>query len=278
MVQALDAPILELESLALGIWGDIKTCKTTFALTFPKPLIHFDLDQGIKRALPRFREFSYQQVAENMPLSSVTKLTDIISKPYRLPIKWPGQPVASMLSLWDVFMDDLRVACETPEIKTIVVDTGSVLWRIATQAHLERVQKEKPERVNLIQIEYAKPNTEMRGAIGAVKAYGKNLVMVHHVGGIYKDVLTAKGVEQQRVGDTWEGFGGMGGMVDIVVRAYIDHVQGNYIAGKGLTYTQVPTIAIETSGVTLAAEGMTLPNPKYETLMGLLNALRTQGA
>ena len=32
--------------MIVAIWGSEKTCKTTMALTFPKPLYHFDLDVG----------------------------------------------------------------------------------------------------------------------------------------------------------------------------------------------------------------------------------------
>ena len=48
-------------------------------------------------------------------------------------------------------------ACESSYYKSIVIDTGTQLWEILTQAHLERVQKnakkddESKTRQNLIQ-------------------------------------------------------------------------------------------------------------------------------
>ena len=38
-----------------GIWGEDKSCKTTLALTFPKPLIFMEFDiGGFQRAIYRF--------------------------------------------------------------------------------------------------------------------------------------------------------------------------------------------------------------------------------
>jgi hypothetical protein len=40
-------------SLLIGIYGDIKTAKTSFDLSLPKPMVNFDFDQSFDRAISR---------------------------------------------------------------------------------------------------------------------------------------------------------------------------------------------------------------------------------
>ena len=43
-----------MDTLLIAAYGDIKTAKTTFGLSFPKPLVVFDLDQSYIRASMRY--------------------------------------------------------------------------------------------------------------------------------------------------------------------------------------------------------------------------------
>ncbi len=263
-----------LSTLVLGVWGEIKTAKTTLGLSFPKPLFHLDFDQGIDRALPRFLDCRVLRVPDNTPLSQVNMQgADIITKPYILPIKWPGQAIQGLIKLWESVMDDMRVACESSYIKSIIPDTGSGMWKMCTLAHLERLQLKDPNRQSIIQIEYGRPNGEMRAMFSAGRKYYKNMAILHHVGGMYEEKFVPDGKgglkkESIRIGDTWDGFGGMGQFVDIVAKTH-----------KGSTDGSAPPLSLtfETCGLTLAAEGMNIPTPSYDSILNLINGLRSSG-
>lgn len=258
---------MDVETLIMGIYGDIKTGKTSLALTAPKPLVHFDLDQGFERAEPRVAKFRIKRIPPNGPnlTEDLFQNYDIVTKPYQIPLRFSGQKVHGMIGLWEMFLEDYRIACTSPHVKSLVVDTGTVLWAVRTQAHLEKIQKERPERTNLIQIEYAVPNADMRAVYGAARTYGKNLIITHHLGGVYEQKLTPQGVQEIRVGDTWAGFSGMGAIVDMVARTTL---QRNPLA---------VVLKVETCGYTLALEGQTFTNPDFTTLLEAINNLRRSG-
>lgn len=271
----------DITELRLGIWGDIKTAKTSLALSFPKPLVHFDLDQSLIRAAHRYAtKFSIEQLSLYMPLITWMEAhggqppPDIISIPYQIPIKWPGTKVHGMIAMWDAFVNDVMTAYSTPWVRSVSMDTGTMVWSVATTAHLERVQITNPDRQNLIQIEYSRPNTELRGLYGGATTYHKNLCITHHVGGLYQDQLTSKGVEQMRVGDTWDGFSKMGTLVDLVGRTYITKQNPMMAGGKPLI---IPALRVDTCGLTLSLEGQEVLNPTYDTLLAEINSLRAQG-
>jgi hypothetical protein len=263
----------DIDMLLVGIWGDIKTAKTTFALTAPKPLFHMDLDLGFERAENRFESSSdIHKINSNLSefLSTLNGIPQdaIITRRYPVPILWPGQNIQGMIALLETVTTDIGTAYMTPGIKSVVVDTGTVLWTVATSAHLERVQQRNEQRQRLQQIEYARPNAEMRALYGAARSYNTSLVITHHVGGVYKEQLGTQGIESMRVGDTWAGFTGMGGVVDIVGRTGITRNGTNDIT---------PMMQVETCGYSLALEGQMLENPTFNGVLDTINNLRTTG-
>lgn len=255
------------DQLVLGLWGDIKTCKSTLGLTFPKPLVHFDFDLGFQRASPTLpSDCKVLKVPWHEPLQEHHLLeADVVSKSYQIPIRLPKQKVQGLLELWEEqVMPQMLLAITHPRIASLNYDTGTVLWRLATGAQLQRAQRDNPNRVNLIQIEYGTPNQEMRALIGACRNFGKNLCIIHHIGGKYEDRWTQKGIESLRVGDTWDGFSHLGALADVIARSYIETV-GGY---------KVPKLVIETCGYTLEAEGQEIPMPSFVSLLEKINLSR----
>tara|TARA_Y100000310_G_scaffold193641_1_gene193605 strand:+ start:11878 stop:12504 length:627 start_codon:yes stop_codon:yes gene_type:complete len=200
---------------------------------------------------------------------------DIVTKTYRIPIRFPKQPIRGVLELWEgEVMPDIIMAMEAPHIKSIVYDTGTVMWRLATDAHLQRAQTgSSATRTSLIQIEYAQPNQESRAVISAPRHYGKNLCITHHIGGKYENRISAKsstGYESVRIGDTWDGWNHLGAIADVIVKTYI---QETVVVGG---VTKAPAARIETCGYTLAAEGLDLVTPSFDMILNIINQLRGQ--
>lgn len=259
-----------IERLIAGIWGDVKTAKTTLGLTFPKPMFHQDLDQGGHRALSRFRNFRILRLQYGQQLDPRMFMDyDIVSKPYQLPVKFPGKAITGIEAAWDNIMEDFCVACTIPGIASLVPDTATMMWTAAKGAQLERAQRTNPKRTSLIEIEYARPNQEMRATMGMARTWGKNLAIIHHLGGAYEDrQISATEMKSVRVGDTWDGFKHMDQYVDLILRTGKMQPTGNSI---------LTTAMIQICGLTLAAEGKEIINPTFENIVAMVNVLREQG-
>ena len=270
--------------LRVGIYGHIKTGKTTFALKgWPTPLIHYDLDMGFERAEAELSAYRIMKLPVHQPMAlyianAITQGVDIITKPYPTPIKWAGKPEGNV-NMWNELAEDLRIGHENEDVKTIVIDTSSMMHKIRTAAQLEFVQRTSPQRVNLIQIEYGQRNDDMRGTHNAAKSYGKNLVLVHHISPVYEDVLTPRGPESRVIPGrfTWDGFGEMGRYVDAILQS-TKITQSNTPPGTTPTY-QI-NIGIEVCGYALGAEGTYIPNAitptaNFQGLLDYINLLRS---
>jgi hypothetical protein len=268
-------------SLSLGLWGDIKTAKTSLACSAPGPIVHFDLDQGFDRATGQLRHKNFHiappgQLSMFMVQNGHTlDANSIITIPYQMPIQFPGQAVIGYVDLLNLVIADVGCAYPDAIIRSIIVDTGTVMYDLVTKAALERIQAtSKTPRQRLQRMEYSRPNAELRAIYGAQKTYRKNLIITHHIGGVYQDVLTERGVDSQRVGDTWAGFAGLGAIVDMIGRTAI----GVDDAGN-----KQPMIQIETSGYTLALEGQILAfpgeltNTAFDQILTMINTLRNAG-
>ena len=270
-----------IDTLTVGSWGDIKTVKTTFGLTFPKPLIHFNLDLGFHRASHRFP--AHKTISPFQPLTAhdLENNKDILSKDYMIPVRFPGQPPQGVLNLWQqAIIPEIMLTLQHPGTRSVLIDTGTVMWQVCKDAQLERVQqaaaqKDRQARTNLIQMEYALPNQEMRAILSAARMSGKNIYVTHHIGGKYEDRPDVSGrVSSVRVADTWDGWSHLGAIMDVVLRHRID-VRSEPAVG-GPTITKTPVVDIETCGYTLSAEGITLPNPDFSALLNVINVFRSQ--
>jgi len=147
----------------IAIVGDEGSCKTTMALSFPKPMFHFELDMdGFRRAAWRFMQENPDMKIKQLGRDDdVTKIDiaqyDIVTKPYPKPLqvdKLKGaltgnapsvrkfqQPkrVEGMKELWQTIVTDF-VYVGQQNIATIVFDSATKLWNIAHNARLQELQ------------------------------------------------------------------------------------------------------------------------------------------
>ena len=147
-----------------AIVGDEGSCKTTMALTFPKPMYHFELDMdGFRRAAWRLpQEYPEIKIKEFGRDEDITKVDitqfDICTKPYPKPLqvdKLKGaltgstpsvrkfqQPkrVEGMKELWQNIITDF-VYVGQQGIASIVFDSATKLWNIAHNARLQELQE-----------------------------------------------------------------------------------------------------------------------------------------
>lgn len=298
------ADIPDIDSLLIGLYGDIKTGKTSFMLSMPKPLVDFDFDQSFDRAAARILTqqagLTYKKVMPEEDLTDeVLDSYDIIVRQYDMPLKMPGAPLEGFVDLWEgKLIPEFLKTLNHAKIKSIGIDTGTLFWMADHQAQLERVQRESSNktRQRLLPVEYARPNAEARSLLSAVRNKRKNLVAVHHVGpkhGPGYETVRRGGREEKvfkpdmLIGETWSGFSHLGQIVDVVCRSRIE--QGCETCGTSfadspstrlehgthqLTGKVVPTTEIEYCGYSLQANGMKLENANFDSIYNSVNAMR----
>lgn len=273
-----------------AICGDEGTGKTTMAMTFPKPLRHFDIDVG------GYRRAAWRLNAEG-----------IVSKSYPKPIqvqKLMGQQVADptkpstrvivpkkvegMMQLWQSIIQDFVEACMNPEVETLVIDSATLLWNICHQSHLQELQerqvanhrKNKPNipfdendyRERLQPMEYGPANDRMRTILHTARSFSKNLVLTHYPTDEYGTILDAKGnVTEGKTGKMiLDGFKETVKLVDLVVWLRVNEKH------EGGTVIKTPMAKITKCGLEgmgLDAVGMEIP-ATYEGIINLQNLMK----
>lgn len=223
--------------MIFGLWGEDKTCKTTLALTFPKPLVFMEFDiGGFNRAIYRFKqEFDQGLIRyEAYPMPMTFGKFD----PSKLEIR-PSKIVVGMKELFYQWASKYIQHLRNVDIQSIVIDTATLHKTITDDSYLQEMQERqletmdpithldkdrKPLRTQLQQIEYREPNTRTRGIIYQAKANNKNLVLVHHARDEYKPMPQRDGTIANSATGKREraGFATLGDSADVIVRTYWD--------------------------------------------------------
>lgn len=261
------------ETLVVAIWGQEKTCKTTMALTFPKPMYHFDLDVGgYNRAKGRFEG------------------QDIVSEPYPTPLQLDrmmgktsvstkaSRRIVGIKEVWQKFLIKYAEILQDKKLCTIVIDSGTQLWTICHQGFLqERQEGQKPDappRQTLKPIEYGEPNARMKSIIFAARSYKKNLVLTHYPRDVYAQKVTDKGIEDYKTGDVEiDGFKQTSALADVIVSTYLASVSVPNQKEKVV----VPAAKVTLSGIALGMAGRGI-EPTYSELINLYGECKKEVA
>jgi hypothetical protein len=273
--------------MILGLWGADKTCKSTLALTFPKPLAYLELDVGgFRRAVQNDKRYDFaKEVADGKIL---TEYKDGNGKTYSLrfpmPIQIgvvdyknltvrPSKIVVGMRELWYRLLVTYITLLNDPAISTIVIDTATLLWELCHTTVLQEKQEAQLDqngnvlfgeklRVQLTELEYREPNLRMRGLCYQAAAHNKNLVMVHHERPEY-GMMMVKGEMQKAETGRMEraGWNRLGDSADLIVHTYMKK-------GSITPYCKVDLAEIK------ELEGMEIEVPTYDKIDGMLRMLR----
>lgn len=280
-----------------SIWGQEGSGKSTVGLSWPKPLLHFDLDVGgFERAIWKVQELNPDlRIRQCGPKEDLKNIDwnewDIVSKPYLLPIQLekmigaqsiqqPGQVKATIRfprrvigykETWEELIIDFVTACQVPTLKSVVVDSATAQWVICHTAHLQDKQEiqiaqgiketDPKFREKLQPVEF--PNEKMRSFIYTARSFGKNLIMTHYPGDVYANKVTDRGVESYKTGAiTPDGFKDTKKLVDIILWTYLESNEPR---------AKVDPICMKCGlpGMGMTAVGMELPDPSYAGLMKL---------
>ena len=290
-----------MRSMIVAPWGDEKTSKTTFALSFPKPLYHFDIDVGgFDRAAWRMTDDDPDANADGVreltfpdggvvttkkysqPIPVERMMGQMVSKTAKqLTIRFPKK-VVGMRELWqDIITDYVRVLGD-PRVKSISFDSFTQMWNICHKAHLQELQEKQeantpgiPEndlRESLKSVEYGPANDRMRSVIYNARSMNKNLIITHYPKDIYGVRVNVKGVtEDYRTGaETLDGFKEVAKLIDLAVRTQTKVI--NTPEGKESIVTSTITTC-GLPGLGFKAEGMPLPTNDYQGILSLVKML-----
>ena len=285
----LDRYLPDIKNLIVAAWGEVKSCKTTLGLTFPKPIVHFDFDQGFIRAanrIPGNIRWKLLDEREALTPELLDQGLDIIVKPFQVPVVFPGPQNFS--PTYDLYMNQvvpqIMLAIYDPKVATIIYDTGTLLWKMVNQAELEGKQMVAAQngrtRERLSPIEYAAPNQSMRFFIGQAKAMGKNVYICHHSRGVFEDIVDQTGREvlgKKPIGQTWDGWSKLGAIVDTVMITGIRAETKTQGVGQQPTVERLPVATFQHCGYTLEAEGKEVVEPTFDKILDFINHYRSQG-
>lgn len=270
-----------------ALWGSEKSWKTTMALSWPKPLFHFDLDVGgFERAAWRLDDMRIKICEVDEDISKIKWSDyDIVSKSYSTPIqmeklmgakqegatiRFPRQ-VIGYKEVWRQIVIDFVAVVQSPA-QSIVGDSGTQWWFICHTSMLQEKQEiqmsqgvrveDKEFRERLLPVEY--PNDRMRSIIYTAKSYNKNLILTHYPRNIYKKMVDKKGDIVEYASDEIEpdGFKDTQRLVDIVIWVYAnkDNTVGARITKCGL------------QGLGTAAVGLEI-DPSYDGILQLKESM-----
>lgn len=257
--------------MIFSIWGEDKSCKSTLALTFPKPLVVMELDiGGFARAIYRFQD----QFDSGLIRYEAYPFPFQIGKldPETLTVR-QSKIVVGMKELFYKFTASFFKHLED-DTKTIVIDTGTLLYDLVCSGYLQEKQEIQFDaignllpnerlRVSLTPLEYREPYLRMRGFVYQAKARNKHLVITHHATDEYGPVLQKDGsVAEARTGKrTRHGWQQLGDSADVMVHTFWDNK------------TSKPLCTIELAEIK-QLEGMVFEEPTYDKINEVIVGLR----
>lgn len=269
--------------IVCGIVGEEKTCKTTMALSFPRPAVHLELDpNGFARAAWRIDTTGVEVKKFPVKLTK-TDMEAALGAGPSLRIK----EISGMKEVWQKLMAEYSKALIRPEIASITYDTFTMTWSISHQSVLQDVQeKQKQEKPNISDselreklkpVEYTPANARMEKIMLLAQEYGKNLVLLHYPTDVYGVRAGKNGPEEYRTGETkMDGFKNVPKIADLVIETYtvLEPIDPSNIAS---TRVKVPKARIKTCGLEglgIQAEGMVLSEPTYAGIADLVSLFK----
>lgn len=264
----------ELKQIIAAIWGTEGSGKTSMALTFPKPLKHYDLDVGgYDRAAWRIETEGVTSTSYPIPLQTEKLMGARPEKSgSNVSVRFPRR-VVGYKELWQQIVTDYVEDCKNTALKTIVIDSATQLWTVCHTSLLQEKQEiqlaagiketDPKFREKLLPIEF--PNDRMRSLIYTARSYGKNLVLTHYPRNIYKQRFDSKGELVDYKSDELEpdGFKDTSKLVDLVVWTYTDSKDGNIVGRAKIT------VKCGVPGLGMTAVGLELPSPTYQGIVEL---------
>ena len=257
-------------SEAISYYGAEATGKTTLGFSairaFPDGIeVHFDFDLGRERAIWRFPQ----------------SLADRIKS-----VRFPEVPTWTLGSgaiskQWASFEYYYEKALNDPQVRVLFIDTATQMHRLNADEYLENyVKRNKPNRHQLVQIEYRFPNNRTRAKIMAAREAEKLLIMSHYERPVYVEQFVSQpdgSIKKESV-DTGKkehaGYGDIAYAVDQHLQLYFRNMNLEPITGKELQPPNLVTFARFLKPNPPPIYKLELPNPNYEKIVQFVDGIK----
>lgn len=177
-------------AFSAAIYGPAKTGKSYFTLTFPKPMVVVETDPlSFDRALRGYLKSNPKMSVAVMDKDERVSFLDYDIFLYRYPLRMDNAQTGAAQSDYNAvaqrMLDWMALTNEdgTPFIKTVVVDTGDILWDNLGNQRLERAKQvaaaDGKTRSNLNPYEYGPCNSAMTTFYRFAKQQGVHFVTTH---------------------------------------------------------------------------------------------------
>lgn len=231
------------------IYGEPGSIKSSLAITWPPPIVFYNLEGGGRRA------WKYQ---EGIDSSLITERTFLL--PHRSMTN-RYEKLTGYMEIWAALTGTMEY--DLANFNTVIWDTGTVVWAIDRDAWLQDIQQQHPTRKQLQVIEYGEPNRRITELFNLARAFQTNLVITHHETDEYVPLLDPLGrpiVDENNnpmsvaTGKKLpEGFKHTIGLSDWVLRTT-------------LSTNGIPKVRVEKSGYGLHMRGREIEWPTYNKL------------
>jgi hypothetical protein len=221
--------------IVVGISGDPKTGKSHLSMTFPPPIAYFEFD--FHGATPIRHKFAGKEI-------------DI--KSYALPIIDSDPPKPYADDLMSKFEKEYAEAINSGKYRTVVLDTGSMIWRVIGHAEAEALHQKK-----ILKVQYYKPNLRMNALFTRAKLAGINMVSIQYLAPIYEDE-SATGKYKS------DGWGQTEAAVDVILWT------SRRMKEQGKKHEVVFEATLKANKFEPSVDGMVLENTSYDELYALL--------
>ena len=155
-------------NIIVSVSGLPKSGKTHLAMTFPDPIKVFSFDNRADYVRQKFPDKKIDIVACQMPI--VESDTDASWAP----------------PIWNAFYKEYKVAVESGEYQTVVIDTASTVYTVLNQTVFEWLREEAAglgrEKKKLAVNDYYTRNLLMKSIFDLAKNKGVNLVVTQYLG------------------------------------------------------------------------------------------------
>lgn len=277
-----------------AICGEEGTCKTSMALSFPRPLSHLDIDVGgYARASWRIDTEGIESHSFPKPLTDadIAKMKggeykqEASSRAIGVPKKIEG-----MKELWQTIIDQIVKDALDSSLHTIVIDSATMHYKIGCDAYLQELQekqlyrwkndqqtKNRPwndseYREKLQPMEYGVVYDRLQRIYHTCRSYRKNLVLVHYPTDEYGTIADGKGgfTEGKTGKIIMDGYKETAKFCDLIVWT---ELRENMVDGKKDTYPVAKITKCGIEGMGLRAKGMEIM-ANYDAIINLRNMLR----
>ncbi|KKN72658.1 hypothetical protein LCGC14_0409000 [marine sediment metagenome] len=292
---------MELDPIIAALCGEEFTCKTTMGLSFPKPLSHLDIDVGgFKRAAWRIDATNIETHSFPKPLTDadIAKMKGIVTTTISTrAVTAIPKKVEGMKELWQKIIDQFVSDCVAEELRSIVVDSATLLYKIGCDAYLQELQEkqlikwksanpntqfnENDFREKLQPLEYGVVYDRLQRIYHTSRSYRKNLILIHYPTDEYGTLPDGKGgmVEGKTGRTVMDGYKDTGKFSDLVAWLSIksqmvpSDPKNPQSPKRDEKYPVAKITKCGIEGTGLAALGLEIP-ATYEGLVNQVNMLK----